>query len=153
LWSFDEQPPRTGDPLLPGASPAAIRDALLPDDRTAFDTACQDALAHTRESGAWVVLEVTPWSRIAGGPWSSPGSSSARSGRHGIEAADVELLTAFEPDQTKLMHFYLIRSDLSRFQHARRVELAWRSAPRYPHVTARARPVRDRRLLLIARPR
>lgn len=26
-------------------------------------------------------------------------------------------VTAFEPDQTKLMHFYLIRSDLSGFQH------------------------------------
>lgn len=26
-------------------------------------------------------------------------------------------VTAFEPDQTKLMHFYLIRSDLTGFQH------------------------------------
>lgn len=26
-------------------------------------------------------------------------------------------ITAFEPDQTKLMHFYLIRSDLTGFQH------------------------------------
>jgi hypothetical protein len=47
-WSFDEQP-RTGDPLLPGAAPAAIRDALLPEDQAAFDTAYQDALAHARE--------------------------------------------------------------------------------------------------------
>jgi hypothetical protein len=38
LWSFDDQP-RTGDPLLPGATPAAIRDALLAADRADFDTA------------------------------------------------------------------------------------------------------------------
>jgi hypothetical protein len=48
LWSFDEQP-RTGDPLSPGAAPAAIRDALLPDDRAAFDLAYQRALATARE--------------------------------------------------------------------------------------------------------
>ena len=66
LWSFDEQP-RTGDPLLPGAAPAAIRDALLPEDRTAFDVAYQDALAQARES-----LELTElfrtleqWRRLA----------------------------------------------------------------------------------------
>jgi Family of unknown function (DUF6247) len=66
LWSFDEQP-RTGDPLLPGASPAAIRDALLPDDQTAFDAAYQEALSHARES-----LELTElfrtleqWRRLA----------------------------------------------------------------------------------------
>ena len=47
-WSFDEQP-RTGDPLLPGAAPAAIRDALLLEDQAAFDTAYQDALTHARE--------------------------------------------------------------------------------------------------------
>jgi hypothetical protein len=41
LWSFDEQP-RTGDPLLPGATPAAIRDALLTEDKTEFD---DDAVA------------------------------------------------------------------------------------------------------------
>jgi hypothetical protein len=44
LWSFDDQP-RTGDPLLPGATPAAIRDALLPEDRAKFETAYQHALA------------------------------------------------------------------------------------------------------------
>lgn len=48
LWSFDEQP-RSGDPLSPGAAPAAIRDALLRDDRTAFDFAYQRALATARE--------------------------------------------------------------------------------------------------------
>lgn len=48
LWSFDEQP-RTGDPLLPGATPAAIREALLSEDRASFDTAYQRALAAARE--------------------------------------------------------------------------------------------------------
>lgn len=66
LWSFDEQP-RTGDPLLPGAAPAAIRDALLPEDQTAFDDAYQDALAQARDR-----LELTElfktlehWRRLA----------------------------------------------------------------------------------------
>ncbi|MEO7195350.1 MAG: DUF6247 family protein [Pseudonocardiaceae bacterium] len=48
LWSFDEQS-RTGDPLLPGAAPAAIRDVLLPEDRVRFDAAYQRALAAARE--------------------------------------------------------------------------------------------------------
>ena len=47
-WSFDEQP-HTGDPLLPGAAPAAIRDALLPEDRAAFQAAYQLALIRARE--------------------------------------------------------------------------------------------------------
>ncbi len=34
-----------------------------------------------------------------------------------ILGADGKPVTAFEPDQTKLMHFYLIRSDLTGFQH------------------------------------
>lgn len=34
-----------------------------------------------------------------------------------ILGADGRPVTAFEPDQTKLMHFYLIRSDLTGFQH------------------------------------
>lgn len=66
LWSFDEQP-RTGDPLLPGASPGTIRAALLPDDRATFDAAYQDALTDARES-----LELTElfrtleqWRRLA----------------------------------------------------------------------------------------
>jgi len=66
LWSFDEQP-RTGDPLLPGATPAAIRDALLPEDKTEFDTAYQHALAGARRD-----LELTElfrclehWRRVA----------------------------------------------------------------------------------------
>lgn len=48
-WFFDE-PPRAGeDPLLPGATPAAIRDALLPEDREHFDDAYPRALANARE--------------------------------------------------------------------------------------------------------
>lgn len=48
LWFFEEQP-RTGDPLLSGATPAAIRDALLPQDKTEFDAAYQRALSVARE--------------------------------------------------------------------------------------------------------
>jgi hypothetical protein len=46
--SFDEQP-RIGDPLLPGATPAAIRDALLTEDKAEFDAAYQRALASARD--------------------------------------------------------------------------------------------------------
>ncbi|WP_219418500.1 DUF6247 family protein [Pseudonocardia nigra] len=49
LWSFDEQP-RTGDPLRSGAAPAAIRDALLTEDRDVFDAAYQRALAAARDT-------------------------------------------------------------------------------------------------------
>ena len=34
-----------------------------------------------------------------------------------ITGPDNKAVTMFEPDQTKLMHFYLIRSDLSGYQH------------------------------------
>lgn len=37
-WSFDEQP-RSGDPLRPGATPAAIRAGLLAEDHGDFDAA------------------------------------------------------------------------------------------------------------------
>jgi hypothetical protein len=37
--------------------------------------------------------------------------------RFQIVGADGRPVTAFELDQTKLMHFYLIRSDLTGFQH------------------------------------
>jgi Family of unknown function (DUF6247) len=47
-WSFDDQP-RTGDPLRPGATPAAIRAALLSEDRSLFDAAYQRALASARD--------------------------------------------------------------------------------------------------------
>jgi Family of unknown function (DUF6247) len=48
-WSFDERP-RTGDPLRPGAAPAAIRDALLEEDQLRFDAAYQRTLATARDS-------------------------------------------------------------------------------------------------------
>jgi hypothetical protein len=48
VWSFDEQP-RTGDPLRPGAAPAVIRSALLPEDQAQFDTSYQRALVTARE--------------------------------------------------------------------------------------------------------
>jgi hypothetical protein len=52
----------------------------------------------------------------------APAASSLPAGRAAslrfqIEGADGKAVTAFEPDQTKLMHFYLIRSDLTAFQH------------------------------------
>lgn len=37
--------------------------------------------------------------------------------RFQIKGADGKPVTAFEPDQTKLMHFYLVRSDLTGYQH------------------------------------
>jgi Family of unknown function (DUF6247) len=46
-WSFDGQP-RSGHPLLSDAA-AAIRDALLPEDRQAFEATYQDALSRARE--------------------------------------------------------------------------------------------------------
>jgi hypothetical protein len=65
-WSFDEQP-RTGDPLLPGAAPAAIRDALLPEDRAAFETAYEHALTRAREELDLTELFQTleRWRRLA----------------------------------------------------------------------------------------
>lgn len=48
-YAYDEQP-RSGHPLLPGASPHDIRDALLPEDRDKFDTEYQAALVEARES-------------------------------------------------------------------------------------------------------
>ncbi len=65
-WSFDEQP-RIGDPLLPGAAPAAIRDALLPEDRAAFETAYQHALTRARDDLDLTELFQTleHWRRLA----------------------------------------------------------------------------------------
>jgi len=65
-WSFDEQP-RTGDPLLPGATPAAIRDALLLEDRAAFETAYEHALSRAREDLDLTELFQTleRWRRLA----------------------------------------------------------------------------------------
>lgn len=66
LWSFDPQP-RSGDPLLPGAAPVAIRNALLPEDRAAFETAYRQALAGAREDLDLTELFQTleHWRRLA----------------------------------------------------------------------------------------
>jgi hypothetical protein len=48
-WSFDDRP-RSEDPLGQGATPAAIRAALLPGDARAFDEAYAAALAAARET-------------------------------------------------------------------------------------------------------
>jgi hypothetical protein len=52
----------------------------------------------------------------------APAASSLPAGqaaalRFQIQGAGGKAVTTFEPDQTKLMHFYLIRSDLTGFQH------------------------------------
>ncbi len=54
--------------------------------------------------------------RFAAGTSSLPAGQPA-SFRFRILGADGKPVTAFELDQTKLMHFYLIRSDLTGFQH------------------------------------
>ncbi len=48
---------------------------------------------------------------------SSLPAGKAASLRFQIQADDNKPVTTFEPDQTKLMHFYLIRTDLTGFQH------------------------------------
>ncbi|AEA28791.1 hypothetical protein Psed_6706 (plasmid) [Pseudonocardia dioxanivorans CB1190] len=65
-WSYGAQPPG-GDPLRPGAAPAAIRAALLEEDRPRFAAAHERALGVARES-----LELTElfrclehWRRLA----------------------------------------------------------------------------------------
>lgn len=65
-WSYDEQP-RSGDPLLPGAAPGAIREALLPEDRAEFDSAYEQALGAARESMDLTELfrRLEHWRRVA----------------------------------------------------------------------------------------
>lgn len=65
-WSYDEQP-RTGDPLLPGAAPAAIREALLPEDRAEFGAVYERALRAARESMDLTELfrRLEHWRRVA----------------------------------------------------------------------------------------
>ena len=65
-WSFDEQP-RTGGPLLPGAAPAAIRDAPLPEDRAPYETAYQQALTRARDDLDLIELfkVLEHWRRLA----------------------------------------------------------------------------------------
>jgi len=66
MWAYDETP-RSGHPLLPGASPAAIRAALLPQDRELFDAAYEEALLQARESLDLTELfrRLERWRRVA----------------------------------------------------------------------------------------
>ena len=66
LWSYDDQP-RRGDPLLPGAAPGAIREALLPEERAKFDAAYERALAVAREmlDLGELFRELEHWRRLA----------------------------------------------------------------------------------------
>lgn len=50
MYSVNDDPDPAGHPLRRGASPLAIREALLPGDRAAFDTAYDQALAEVRSS-------------------------------------------------------------------------------------------------------
>ena len=65
-YAYDEQP-ANGHPLRPGASPAAIRAALLVTDRAGFDAAYALALVESRETlelaGLFRTLE--RWRRLA----------------------------------------------------------------------------------------
>ena len=65
-YSVDDSPP-DGSPLDPGASPAAIRAGLLPEDRERFDAALDTALREVRASldptDSFTMLE--RWRRLA----------------------------------------------------------------------------------------
>jgi Family of unknown function (DUF6247) len=65
-YAYDEKP-SSGHPLRRGASPRAIRAALLPADRTTFEAAYEAALTESRESldltGLFTMLE--HWRRVA----------------------------------------------------------------------------------------
>lgn len=65
-YAFDEQP-ASGHPLLPGASPAAIREGLLPSDRERFEAAYEAALVESRRSLDLTELfkMLEQWRRIA----------------------------------------------------------------------------------------
>lgn len=66
IWSYDEEP-RRGDPLMPGATPAAIREALLPEDRAEFDRVYDLAIGEARSSLdlAELFRRLEHWRRVA----------------------------------------------------------------------------------------
>ena len=66
-WAYDDEQPRRGHPLLPGAVPADIRAALLPEDRERFDVAYGEALVQARESLDLTELfkRLEHWRRVA----------------------------------------------------------------------------------------
>ncbi len=61
MYSVDESAPRDRHPLAKGASPEAIRSALLSEDQAGFDLAYAAALGQARESldltGLFLMLE------------------------------------------------------------------------------------------------
>lgn len=65
-YAYDEQP-ASGHPLRPGASPQAIRSALLPEDRGRFDQEYERALTDARQSLELAELFKTleQWRRVA----------------------------------------------------------------------------------------
>lgn len=67
MYSVEEDPDPRRHPLARGASPEAIRSALLPDDQAEFDAAYDAALAEARGTrdltGLFRMLE--HWRRIA----------------------------------------------------------------------------------------
>jgi len=62
-----QEPPTSGHPLRPGASPGAIRAALLAEDRAEFDADYERALTEARQSLDLAELFKTleQWRRIA----------------------------------------------------------------------------------------
>ena len=66
MYSVDEQPV-PGHPLAKGASPAAIRVVLSPEDQAEFDAAYAQALDDAKASGDLVELFTTldRWRRVA----------------------------------------------------------------------------------------
>ncbi|WP_027927627.1 hypothetical protein [Amycolatopsis benzoatilytica] len=91
----------SGMPMTSAAAPASKADGMPGMD----DMPTGDGLA-AESSGFRFVPAATSV------PAGKPASLSFR-----ITDAAGKPVTAFEPDQTKLMHFYLIRSDLTGFQH------------------------------------
>lgn len=66
-YSVDDDSGAAGQSLRRGASPRAIRSALLPEDQTAFDTAYAAALAQARVSLDLTALfeMLERWRRVA----------------------------------------------------------------------------------------
>lgn len=92
----DEPSPRR-HPLAPGASPAAIRAALLPEDRSTFDTAYSAALDEARASLDLTELLdlVESWRRIAA--LQADRQNFARVARRAAELRTGEPVPADEP--------------------------------------------------------
>lgn len=95
-YAYDEQP-SSGHPLRSGASPRAIRAALLPGDRATFDVAYETALSESRESldltGLFKMLE--HWRRVA--VLQSDPEEYRRVVRRAAEALTGEQVPADEP--------------------------------------------------------